>query len=50
MGKMFNIFKEENCPKSEDEKLEILFRKIQCSQLATNVASLIKTSNLNDKD
>ena len=38
--KMFNIFKEENCPKSEDEKLEILFRKIQCSQLATNVASL----------
>lgn len=39
-GKMFNIFKEENRPKSEDEKLEILFRKIQCSQLATNVASL----------
>ena len=38
--KMFNIFKEENSPKSEDEKLEILFRKIQCSQLATNVASL----------
>ena len=40
MEKMFNIFKEENRPKSEDEKLEILFRKIQCSQLATNVASL----------
>ena len=37
---MFDIFKEENCPKSEDEKLQILLRKIQCSQLATNVASL----------
>ena len=40
MEKMSNLFKEENWPKSEDEKLEILFRKIQCSQLATNMASL----------
>ena len=28
MERMFNVFKEENHPKSEDEKLEILFRKI----------------------
>ena len=45
---MFNIYKEENCPKSEDEKLEILFRKIQCSQLATNVASLQAQYDINE--
>ena len=48
MEKMSNIFKEENCPKSEDEKLEILFRKIQCSQLATNVASLQAQYDINE--
>ena len=45
---MFNIYKEENRPKSEDEKLEILFRKIQCSQLATNVASLQAQYDINE--
>ena len=40
MEKMFNIFKEEKCPKSDDEKLEILVRKIQGTHLATKLASL----------
>ena len=48
MERMFNIYKEENRPKSEDEKLEILFRKIQCSQLATNVASLQAQYDINE--
>ena len=48
MEGMFNIFKEETHPKSEDEKLEILFKKIQCSQLTTNVASLQAHCDINE--
>ena len=40
MEHMFNIYKEQGEEKGEAEKLRILFRKIQCSSLATAVSSL----------
>ena len=49
MQKMFNIYEKENEPMTEDQKVRLLYSKVQCKdlQLAVNALEALKTTGTN---